>query len=70
MGHPAGLGHEGGVEAGMPVAVHVAPHAGRAIEVAVAVGIDEPAALTPLDQEWFILLHLREGVPDVLAVPL
>ena len=60
---------QGGIEPRMSVAVHVAPHAGRTVEVPVAVGVDEPAALAPLDQERLVFLHLGEGVPDVVPIP-
>ena len=36
--------------------------------VTPALGVDKPAALASLDQERLILLHLREGVPHVVAV--
>ena len=69
VGHLGGLLGEGRIEPRVPVAVHVAPHAGRAVEVAGTVGVDEPRALAPLDQERVVILHLRERVPDVLAIP-
>ena len=69
MGHLPGLVGEGRIEPRVAVAVDVAPHAGRAVEVAVALDVDEPAALAPLDQERLVFLHLGEGVPDVVAVP-
>ena len=68
MGHPAELGDDRGVEPWMPVAVHVAPHAGRAVEVAVAGRIDEPGPCPVLDEQRLVLLHLREGMPHVVAV--
>ena len=69
VGHPAGLGQQRRIEARMSVAVDVAPHARRAIEIAAAVAIDERAALAPLDEQRLVLLHLRERMPDMLAVP-
>ena len=35
----------------------------------MAVGVDEPAARAALDQQRLVLLHLGEGVPDVVAIP-
>ena len=69
VGHLAQLRHDRGVEPRVAVAVDVAPHAGRAIEVAAPGGVDEPRPLAPLDEQRLVFLHLRERVPDVLAIP-
>ena len=69
-GHPAELRLERGVEPRMPVAVDVAPHARRAVEVAAPLGVDEPRANAAIDEQRLVFLHLRERVPDVLAIPL
>ena len=68
MGHLRRLRDQRCIEVGVPMPVHVAPHARGAIEIAVAGRIDKPAALPLLDQEWLILLHLREGMPHVVAI--
>jgi hypothetical protein len=56
------------VELGVPVAVHVTPHAAAAIEIGVAVNVIERAAFRPFNDQRLILRHLREGMPDVLTV--
>ena len=69
VGHPAGLGEQRRIEARMAVAVDVAPHARRAVEIAAAVAINEGAALAPLDEKRLVFLHLRERMPDMLPIP-
>jgi hypothetical protein len=59
------------VDLGMAVAVDVAPERGDAIEVAVAVGVDQLAAIGPLDHQRLLgdpVPLLGEGVPQVLVV--
>src|SRR4051812_4522612 len=53
----------------MPMPVHVAPQATDAVEIRVAADIVQRAAFGTLDDERLVLAHLREGVPDVLAIP-
>ena len=55
---------------GVAMAVDVAPQAADAVDVLVAVDVGEHAALGPFDDERLVLGHLREGVPDVGAVPI
>ena len=69
MGHPIELRTNRRVDLRVVVAVHVAPHAARAVEILAAVDIDQPATLRTLDHERLILGHLREGVPVMAAVP-
>jgi hypothetical protein len=55
------------------VAVEVRPEGAHAVEVAVALDVDEIVALATRDNEWLLGLvhaHLREGVPHVPAVQL
>jgi hypothetical protein len=70
VGHLGELGGDRRVEPRVAVPVDVAPHARGAVEVTAAVGVDEPRALAALDEQRFVLLHLGERVPDVVAVPL
>ena len=62
-----------GVDVGMAMAVDVAPQRRGAVDVAVAVDVDQVGSLGALDDDG-ILLHpsalLREGVPEVLVVEL
>ena len=60
---------ERSVEPGMAMAMHIAPQAARAVDVAVAVDVDQRAAVALLEDQRFVLGHLGEGVPDELAVP-
>lgn len=62
-----------GVDRRMPVTVHVAPQRRGAVDVAVAVDVDEVGALGPLDDDRVLLdpaTLLREWVPEVLVVEL
>ena len=55
------------------VAVDVAPEAGDAVDVAVAVGVDEVEAFGAVDDQRGLiapLAHGGEGVPDMLVVKL
>jgi len=69
VGHLRRLGCEGRIEPRVPVAVHRAPHARRAVEIPSPFRVDEPRPLAPLDEERLVLTHLRERVPHVLAIP-
>ncbi len=69
MGDTVELLAQSRVEPGMAMAMHVAPQAARAVDVAVAVDVDQRAAVAPLEDQRFVLGHLGEGVPDELAVP-
>ena len=60
----------GGVDLRVAMAVDVAPQAADAVDVPVAVDIDQHAAFGPFDHKRLVLGHLREGVPDVRAVPI
>src|SRR5262249_53537778 len=73
VGDPVELGAEGLVQLGDAVAVDVAPEGGDAVEVLVAVEVDEEAAGGLCDDEGplgGVVLHGGEGVPDVGLVPL
>ena len=73
VGDLAGLGGEGGIELGDAVAEGVDPQGRDRIEVAAAVGVDQLAALGPLDHEGRVACvgrHLGEPVPDHGGVPL
>ena len=59
------------IDGGVTVTVHIGPEVGNAIEIAVAVAVDQPAAFTAgqlPDECRLPLLHLGEGVPDIAAV--
>ena len=69
MGHLVELLANGRIEPRVMVAVNVAPDAGASVEICAAVDIDQCAAVGPFDHQRFVLGHLREGVPEVVAVP-
>src|SRR5690348_2047407 len=55
------------------MAVNITPQRRNAIEILVAILIDEETAVRPLNDERSLRrigLHGCEGMPDVLAVPL
>jgi hypothetical protein len=54
----------------MPVTVHVAPDAGAGIEILTTFDVDEHTPLSALEDERLVFGHLREGVPNDLAIPL
>src|SRR5262245_22389663 len=73
MGKPAELRRDGFVYLRNAVPEEVAPERRGAVEEAAAGVIDEVVAFGCHDDERIgseILLHLREGMPDVLCVPL
>lgn len=64
---------EGSVESGMSMAMEVDPNRGSAVEVLSSVSIEKVGAYSPLDNERLLLfpfLHLSEGMPEVLPVPI
>ena len=69
MGDQPELPADGGVEPRMPMAVNVAPHACRAIDVAIACRIKQVDPISPLDQQRLVFGHLGEGMPDMLPIP-
>lgn len=72
VGHPPNLVDQRAVQIRIIVTMHIGPDGGIAIEVATALGIGQPAALSRCDRQWRqaqVLLHLRERMPDVPAVP-
>ena len=69
VGHAIELLADGGVDPRMAVPVDVAPQAADAVEVLAAVDVHQHAALGPLEDQRLVLGHLREGVPDKLAIP-
>src|SRR5262249_9122344 len=48
--------------------VHVAPQAADPVEILASFDIDKRGPLRSLDDERFVLRHLREGMPNGLAV--
>ena len=73
MGHGVKLFADGGVDLGDAMAVDVAPERRHAVEVFAAVEIDEETAVGAGDDEGRlrgVVLHGRERVPNVVAVPL
>ena len=58
------------VELRMAMAVHVAPQAADRVEIFPAVDVDQRRALAALEDQRLVLGHLRERVPDDLAIPL
>ena len=69
MGDSVELVAEGRVQAGVPVAVDIAPQAADAIDVLATMDIDQRAPLCPIDDQGFVLRHLSKGVPDKLTIP-
>ena len=57
------------IELWVSVTMNVAPHAARAIQILVAVDVDQRATAAPLEDKRLILAHLGEGVPDDFPVP-
>ncbi len=71
VGDPVKLVAQRGVDARMAVPVDVAPERGDAVDVAVAVDVDEVGTLRALDDQLLLLLPaalLRERMPEVCAV--
>ncbi len=71
MGDAVELGADGGVDVGVAVAVDVAPERRDAVDVAVAVRVDQVGALRALDDRRVLdgpAELLRERVPDVLSI--
>ena len=67
VGDLAGLGDESGIELGDAVAEGVDPQRRDGVEIAAAVGVDQLAALGPLDDQRRVAgvgRHLGEPVPD------
>ena len=73
MGDVVGLLFHGTIERWMAVAVQIDPNGGGAVEIFLALSIDEIRAATAFDDNRILLfpfLHLREGVPEIPMVPL
>src|SRR5690349_14858215 len=67
------LRSDGVVQLRHSMAMNVAPQRGNAVDVFLAVEIDEHATVSALDNQRLfrgIGLHRRERMPDVVAVPL
>src|SRR5690349_14216981 len=58
----------GRVDLRMSMAMHVAPQAADAVDISTPLHVDQRAALGPLDEQRLVLGHLRERVPDVVAI--
>jgi hypothetical protein len=69
VGHAIDLLAHGRVEPWMPVPVNVAPQAGHGIKVLSPLDIDDRAALRTLENQRLVFGHLRERMPDDLAIP-
>src|SRR5437870_3167182 len=72
MGDPVELRANGVVELRHAMAVDVAPERRDAVDVGVAVEVEEEAPLGTVDDQRAFLrvgLHRRERMPDVIAVP-
>ncbi len=72
VGHLVELAADGLVDAGVAMAVDVAPEGADAIEVAAAVGVEEVDALAAFDDQGVGRQPVglgREGVPEVGPVP-
>ena len=69
MRHFVELRADGGVDLRVAMAVDVAPQAAHAVDILVAVNVDQHAPFGPFDHKRLVLGHLREGVPDERAVP-
>ena len=68
VGQSAELVDDGGVDGADAVTVDVDPQRRHPVEVAPPLGVDQLAALGPLDDQRVVLqpaLHGREGMPDV-----
>src|SRR3954462_12479760 len=72
MGHVGELAPDGGVDGRVAVPVHVAPQRGDPVQVGVAVGVVQRAAVGTLDHQDLVVggpaLLLGERVPEDLAV--
>ncbi len=69
VGDAVQLRADGRIQPRMAMAVDIAPQAADAVDVGVAVDVEERAALGPLDHQRLVFGHLGEGVPDQRAVP-
>ena len=69
VGDAVELRADGRIQPRMPMAVDIAPQAADAVDIGVAVDVEEHAALGALDDQRLVLGHLGEGVPDQRAVP-
>src|SRR4051794_14905766 len=58
------------VDSWMVVAMDVAPHTARTIEIRTALDINQSTALCPLNNQGLVLRHLSEGVPMMAQVPI
>ena len=71
MGYPAELTADRVVYLLFCMPVYIHPEGRHPVEVAPSVGIDQERAFTPLDDNRTRirpLLHLGEGMPDILPV--
>jgi len=54
------------------VTMDIGPHRGHPVQVTVAIRVDQPAALSPGDNDRLVpfpILHLGKGMPDVTFIP-
>src|SRR4051812_29668060 len=58
------------VDTRVVVAVDIAPHAARAIEILATIDVNQPASFSALDDQRLVFRHLREGVPMMPKVPI
>jgi hypothetical protein len=57
------------IKSWVSVAVHITPHAGRAIDVTITLSIKQVDTFTTFNKEWFVFRHLSKGVPYVIFIP-
>jgi len=67
------LRFDGPIDRRVAMAVHIDPKAGNAVQVPLAVDIDQITSLRPVNDERFFvkpILHLRERMPKIFLVPI
>ena len=69
VGHATKLFGQRGIQARMAVPVDVAPQAAHGIQILAAVDVDQRRAVGPLENQRPIFGHLRERMPEDLAIP-
>ena len=70
MGHAVDLLAQGFIESGVPMTVKIAPDAADSIQQFATIEVNQRATARLLDNQRRVVSHLREGMPDNLAVPL
>lgn len=73
MRHEIQLITNGLIERRHRVTMDIAPHAGDAVDILPAIQVHQEAVMGPLDDQGRLRgidLHGREGMPDVVPIPL